>query len=388
MSFYCIDYCSMIILLSLNVNKGVDLLVSSDPSSPISWPLVCLSIVGIIVLVLLSAFFSLSETAFACMNKFRMKVKADEGDKKAKLVLKLYEKFDKTLIAVLVGNNIVAVLVSVISTVLFVSLLGHLHVDASVSSMIATITMTIIVYLFGDTIPKFIARAMPDKIALMNVRFLYAFSIVVKPFSLIFEGLTWLLNKILKTKDKPSLTEEEFSNVVESIEDEGLLEQNESDIIHASLDFADTSVKEILTPVDKIYALDINKIDHEKLNDVLLSTEYSRIPFYDASIDKIIGILHVKTYLRNYIHNHEVDIKKSLGKPYFVTTQITMNELLDGFNKAHTHIAIVLSNTKKVIGMVTMEDVLEELVGDINETNPNRMVKTKNNKRKKGEKSK
>lgn len=373
----------MIIFISLNVNKGVDVLVSSDPGSPISWPLVCLYIVGIIVLVLLSAFFSLSETAFACMNKFRMKVKADDGDKKAKLVLKLYEKFDKTLIAVLVGNNIVAVLVSVISTVLFVTLLGHVGVDASVSSMIATIVMTIIVYLFGDTIPKFIAKAVPDKVALMNARPLYFFSIIIKPFSIIFEGLTWLLNKILKTKDKPSLTEEEFSNVVESIEDEGLLEKNESDIIQASLDFSDTSVKEVLTPVDKIYALDINKIDHETLNDILLSTEYSRIPFYDGSIDKIIGVLHVKTYLRNYLHNHNVDIKKSLGQPYFVTTKITMDELLDGFNKAHTHIAIVLSNNR-VIGMVTMEDVLEELVGDINETNPNKNLNSKAKSKKGG----
>lgn len=356
--------------------------MSSDPGSPISWPLVWLSIAGIVVLVLLSAFFSLTETAFSCMNKFRMKVRADDGDKKAKLVLKLYEKFDKTLIAVLIGNNIVAVLVSVISTMLFVTTLANLQVDESVSSVIATISMTIIVYLFGDTIPKFIARAMPDRVALWNARPIYLFSIIVKPLSLIFEGLTWLLSKIFKTKEKPSLTEEEFSDVVESIENEGLLEENESEIIQASLDFSDTSVKEVLTPADKIYALDINDLTHEKLNSIILNTNYSRIPVYDKSINNIIGILHVKTYLRAYLHDSSVKIDSILGKPYFVTTKIMMDDMLDGFKKAHTHIAIVKANNGKVIGMVTMEDVLEELVGDINETNPNKVQYNKGGKSK------
>ncbi len=298
-----------------------------------------------------------------------MKVRAENGDKKAKLVLKLYEKFDKTLVTVLIGNNIVAVLVSVISTILFVMLLNEAKVDDSIASLIATIVMTIIVYLFGDTIPKFIAKAIPDKCAINCVYLLVFFYYIFRPLAYVFEGLTWLCNKIFRIKEKPSMTEEDFSDVVESIEEEGLLEKNESNIIQASLDFVDTSVKDVLTPIQKMYALDIDKLNCEKLNSILLKTNYSRIPIYQGSINNIIGVLHVKTYLKNYHHNHKVDIRKSLQKPYFVTTKIKMDDMIEGFKKSHTHIAIVRSN-EKVVGMITMEDVLEELVGNIGEPTP------------------
>ncbi len=335
-------------------------------SDPLSW----LYILLILLLLLASVFFSMTETAFAAMNQFRMKVKADEGSKTAKLVVKIYEKYDRTLIATLIGNNIVAILASVISTVLFLSLLRVHGVTDEVISIITTVVTTILFYLFGDTIPKLIAKAMPDKVAMFSSYIIYALSIMLFPVILIFQGIIWLVYKIFRFKDKPTLTRDDFTNIVESIEEEGLIEENESDIIYASFDFVDTSVKEVLTPRSKMFAIDIQGLTHERLNQHLLETNYSRIPVYRGNINNIVGILHVKTYLHKYLKNRDIAIESTLQKPYFVTTQIMMDEMIEGFKRSHTHIAIVRGSKDTVLGMVTMEDVLEELVGDINEFSP------------------
>ncbi len=333
---------------------------------PRSW----LYILFIILLLLASGFFSATETAFAAMNQFRMKVKADEGSKRAKLVVKIHEKYDRTLIATLIGNNIVAILASVISTLLFLLLLKNYGITDEISSIIATIVTTLIFYLFGDTIPKLIAKALPDKTAMFASYIIYALSLILFPVILIFQGIVWIVYKIFRFKDRPTLTRDDFTNIVESIEEEGLIEENESDIIYASFDFVDTSVKEVLTPRDKMFAIDIVGLTHEQLNKHLLETNYSRIPIYRGNINNIIGILHVKTYLHKYLKNRDISIESTLSKPYFVTTQIMMDEMIEGFKRSHTHIAIVRGSKNTVLGMVTMEDVLEELVGDINEFSP------------------
>lgn len=333
---------------------------------PRSW----LYILLIILLLIASAFFSLTETAFAAMNQFRMKVKADEGSKSAKLVVKIHEKYDRTLIATLIGNNIVAILASVISTVLFLMLLRIYGVSDEVISVIATVVTTLLFYLFGDTIPKLIAKALPDKAAMFSSYIIYGFSIILFPVIIIFQGVIWVVYKVFRFKEKPTLTRDDFTNIVESIEEEGLIEENESDIIYASFDFVDTSVKEVLTPRAKMFAIDLQGLTHEKLNQHLLETNYSRIPIYRGNINNIVGILHVKTYLHKYLKNRDIAIESTLQKPYFVTTQIMMDEMIEGFKRSHTHIAIVRGSKDTVLGMVTMEDVLEELVGDINEFSP------------------
>ena len=333
---------------------------------PRSW----LYILLIILLLVASAFFSLTETAFAAMNQFRMKVKADEGSKPAKLVVKIHEKYDRTLIATLIGNNIVAILASVISTVLFLMLLRIYGMSDEVISVITTVVTTLLFYLFGDTIPKLIAKALPDKAAMFSSYIIYGLSIILFPVIIIFQGVIWVVYKVFRFKEKPTLTRDDFTNIVESIEEEGLIEENESDIIYASFDFVDTSVKEVLTPRAKMFAIDLQGLTHEKLNQYLLETNYSRIPIYRGNINNIVGILHVKTYLHKYLKNRDIAIESTLQKPYFVTTQIMMDEMIEGFKRSHTHIAIVRGSKDTVLGMVTMEDVLEELVGDINEFSP------------------
>ena len=192
---------------------------------------------------------------------------------------------------------------------------------------------------------------------------------VLYPVTLLFELMAKGIEKAFKVKEETVFDEEDFENVVEKVSDEGILEEEQSDIIQSALEFADTNVKEVLTPRNKIYALNIRELDKEKLHEIIIKTNYSRIPIYDGSIDNIIGILHIKAYLSAYLRNPNVSIRSKLQKPYFVSSNIMIDDLFNGFKKHHTHIAIVRDKKQQVIGMVTMDDVLEELVDGIREPN-------------------
>jgi CBS domain containing-hemolysin-like protein len=187
------------------------------------------------------------------------------------------------------------------------------------------------------------------------------------PITIIFDGLSKLFDKIFKAKKDDTFTEEDFENVVEKVSDEGLLEEEQSEIIQSALDFVDTNVKEVLTPREKMFTVNIRDVNREQLENILINTNYSRIPVYDREFDNIIGILNVKIYFREISKNPNVLLRKIIQKPYFVSSSIMIDDLFNGFKKNHSHIAIVRNSKKQVIGMVTMEDVLEELVSDISE---------------------
>lgn len=321
-----------------------------------------LTYVIIVILVLFGAIFSASETALASCNRIRMKVKADDDDKMARIVCKILDKFDNMVYSLIIGNNIVSVFVSSISTLLFIKLLPE-STD-SVVTVVATVVTTAICFIFCDTLPKSIARKYPDSIAKMGSWFIYFIMIITWPLAKVFQGINFLVGKIFHIKEEPTLTEEDFSNIIDSIEEEGILEESESEIIQNSLEFGDTFVKDVLTPREKMFAINIDEITHESLNKIILETPYSRIPVYKKDIDHIIGILVVKSYLKSYFNNKKVSIKSTLTKVYFVSPSITMDELLEGFNRQKTHIAIVRDGDNKTLGMVTMEDMLDELVGE------------------------
>ena len=331
---------------------------------PLSW-LYILYVAIIIILIIFSAFCSSTETAYACLNKFKIRVQADEGNKKAKLILKTYERFDRTLIMSLLGYNISSVIISTVSAILFFQIFNGIIEDTFIS-LISTGIMTILVYIFCDMVPKMIARAMPEKVAANNVYIANGLYYILFPLIYIFNLLTKAVSKLFKTKQDNMMTEEDFTNVVEDLEKKDLIEENESDIIYASLDFTDTSVKEVLTKRNKIFYIDVKDLSKDKLNDAILSTQFTRIPVCYGSIDRIIGILHVKTYIKKYLENPNFPVLSTLQKPYYVSTKIKLDDMLEGFKKHHTHIAIVRSDDK-VVGIITMEDVLEELVGKIAE---------------------
>ena len=327
---------------------------------PLSWVIIA-------ICVLAHFFFSAGETALACANRFKMQVEADEGKRSAKLVLKVQEKYDRALITVLIGSNIVSIAASVICTALFTRTLVNYTSD--LIALLASITISLLIYIFGDALPKTIARSIPDTISKVFVYPVFGLMMIVYPITLLFELLTKGIEKAFKVKEEVEFDEEDFENVVEKVSDEGILEEEQSDIIQSALDFADTNVKEVLTPKSKIFALNIRELDREKLHEIIINTNYSRIPVYDGNIDNIIGVLHIKTYLSAYLRNPNVSIKSKLQKPYFVSSNIMIDDLFNGFKKHHTHIAIVRDKNKCVIGMVTMDDVLEELVSDISEPN-------------------
>ena len=327
---------------------------------PLSW-----LIIGVCVLA--HFFFSAGETALACANRFKMQVEADEGKKTARLVLHVCEKYDRALITVLIGSNIVAIVASAVSTILFYNMFSSSGLMDETISLISSIIISLLIYILGDALPKTIARSIPDTISKAFVYPVYWLIILLFPITIVFEQFTKLIERIFRVKEETQFDEEDFENVVEKISDEGVLEEEQSDIIQSALDFADTNVKEVLTPRDKIFALDINNLDKEKLHQIIIDTNYSRIPIYEDDFDNMIGILHIKTYLSAYLRNPNVSIRRKLQKPYFVSSNIMIDDLFNGFKKHHTHIALVRDKNKKIIGMVTMDDVLEELVSDISE---------------------
>ena len=331
-----------------------------DVPVPLSWVIIS-------VCVLAHFFFSAGETALACANRFKMQLEADDGKKTARLVLHVCEKYDRALITVLIGSNIVAILASAISTILFYNLLSSTGLVNDTISLISSIVISLLIYIIGDALPKTIARSIPDTISKLFIYPIYWLMLLLFPISFVFEKFTKLIEKIFKVKDENSFDEEDFENVVEKVSDEGIIEEEQGDIIQSALDFADTNVKEVLTPRNRIFALDIRTLDKEKLHNIILETNYSRIPIYDGNIDNIIGVLHIKTYISAYLRNPNISIRRKLQKPYFVSSNIMIDDLFNGFKKHHTHIAIVRDKNKKVIGMVTMDDVLEELVSDISE---------------------
>ena len=333
-----------------------------DPISWVKW-----LILGICILV--SFFSSTCETAIGLVNRFKFQVKADNGSRTAKIVLKICDHYDRTISTVLITHNIAAVVMSTIATIMFYFFLkDQPNLDPYVP-LIASIAVTFVVYILGDILPKTIAKKIPDTISTVFAWPLYIILLILTPISILFELFAKAIDKIFKTSQEEEFTEEDFEEAIEQTTDEGVLEEEQGDIIQSALEFEDTNVKEVLTPKDRMFALDIRGLTHEKLQNILLTTNYSRIPIFEGNFDNFIGVLNIKTYVRQYMENPKIPVRRMLTKPYFVSSKIHLDDLFNGFKRHHSHLAIVRNKDKKVIGMVTMEDVLEELVEDISEPN-------------------
>ena len=331
----------------------------------LSWILIGLCLLG-------HFFFSASETALASCNRFRMNVLAEEGNKSAKLVNKVVEKFDRALTSILIWNNIFAVGISAIATLLFYNYLAGTNLEEYVS-IISSIIFTFVVYIFADTLPKTIAKAIPDTLSLAFIYPIYWFTILIFPITIVFEKTMLLIEKMFKVKDEQTFTQEDFENVVDQIEEEGMIEEENSEIIRSAFEFIDTPLKDVITYKDKMYMLNIDDLDKEKLITIIKETTYSRIPIYKGDDNNYIGVLNVKSFVEMFLENPDQEIEEYLQNPYFVNSNIDLLDLLNGFKNSHTHLALV-KKEDQVIGMVTLEDVLEVLVEDISE--PNRIKRS------------
>ena len=312
-------------------------------------------ILSLIVLIIASAFFSASETAFTSLNRVRVKNMAASGNKRAEKVLALSEDFDKLLSGVLVGNNIVNILSASLATVLFVNLIGSNGV--SVSSAV----MTVIVLMFGEITPKTIAKQHPETVAFMLYPLLYGILKLLTPLVWIFNLWQKLLYTILKPGDDRGITEEELITIVAEAESEGDIDEHESELIRSAIEFNDLTAEEILTPRVDIVAVDVED-SLEEISRTFAESGYSRIPVYDESVDNIIGILHEKDF---YKLSNEKSVREMMSTPLCVVPTTQLSVLLKLLQKTKNHMAVVMDEYGGVSGIVTMEDILEELVGEI-----------------------
>lgn len=317
------------------------------------------SFIQIIVLGLLimgSAYFSASETAFSSMNKIRMKNMASDGNKKAKLALKLADDYDRLIAGILIGNNIVNIAASSLATVMFVQHFGNAGVT------ISTIVMTILVLIFGEISPKSIAKDSPEKFAMFSAPSMRVILTILRPVNFLFVQWKKLLSKIFKTTEDRGITEEELITIVEEAQNDGELESHESELIKNAIEFNDIEVMDIHTSRVDVVAIDI-EYSKEKIAKIFRESGYSRLPVYRDTIDNVIGVLNEKDFYR--IEESKKSIKDVISDPVFVIPSMKISELLPELQKRKSHLAIIIDEYGGTVGIVTLEDILEELVGEI-----------------------
>ncbi|MBP1581537.1 MAG: HlyC/CorC family transporter [Oscillospiraceae bacterium] len=312
------------------------------------------------VLVLLiagSAFFSASETALSTFNRVRMKNAAEEGDKKAKKVLKVADDYDKTISTILIGNNIVNIAASSLATVLFLKL------SPQNGALLSSVIMTLVVLIFGEVSPKSLAKTNADKLAAFVAPAIDLLRTVFTPLSFLLVKLTDALNSKTGGDEQPSVTEEELISIIETIEEEGVLEQAESDLVQSALEFDEIEVQEVLTHRVDMIAMDIDDPWEEQLK-LVQSEGISRFPVYEDTIDHVVGVVRAKDILLAEVAGNR-DLRKLITPIMFVHATMSISTLLSDLRRQKMQMAIVTDDYGGTLGLVTMEDCLEELVGEI-----------------------
>lgn len=316
----------------------------------------------IVCLMLFSAFFSASEMAFSSLNRIRLKNAAENGDKKAAAVLKVAESFDRVLYTVLVGNNIVNILSSSVATVLFIDLLKN----ETKGSTVATVVMTVAVLIFGECVPKSLAKEKPEKFAMAVLPLLNFFKILLWLPSTLLLGIKKLIALCFKrseSEESAQITEDEIITFVEEAELEGSIGEQESELIRSAVEFNDREAQEILTHRVDIYAVPEDASEDE-IGQLFIETGFSRLPVYRDTIDNIIGVIHHKDFY-NKVKTRKAELKSMIKPVLSVHKSIKISDLLKMLQKEKAHIAVIADDFGGTLGIVTMEDIIEELVGDI-----------------------
>ena len=327
-------------------------------------PLQIIQIVIIILLIIGSAFFSASETAFTSSSKIRLKTLAEDGNKRAEKVLALLEKFDRFISTVLIGNNIVNITSASLSTLLFVHFFGDVY-----GPTVSTIAMTLIVLTFGEVLPKSLAKNFPERMAMLFYPIIKFLSYLFFPLCIVFELLQKLFLKLFKKRnDDDVITEDELLTIIDEIEEEGKIKPYERELISSAIKFDDIEVKEIVTPRKSIIAIEEGQ-SIEEIHEIFKNSKFTRIPVYKDTIDNIIGILHEKDFYQvlmdNEINNEDFNIRDVMHPVHFFYDEQKISIVFKRFKEEKYHMAVVLDQYDGTLGLVTLEDVLEELVGEI-----------------------
>ncbi len=316
-------------------------------------------LVIILFCLVMSAYFSATETAFSTLNRIRIKNLAEDGNKRAKKVMGMVDDFDTMLSTVLVGNNIVNILSSAIATVLFIGLLKNNDLGTTVS----TVVMTIVVLLFGEISPKSIAKKYPERFAMFSAPILQFISIILFPLTKLFGLWQAMLTRIFKSGDDTGMTEDELISIIEVAEEEGDLGEAETTLIKSAIEFNDLEVGDIFTPRRDVVAVSENAAQ-EEVAEIFTESGYSRIPVYRDSIDDIVGIVYYKDFYSTAF-GKDVPLSEIMKPVLYVTRTQHINDLMKELQKKQLHMAIVMDEFGAMSGIVTLEDIIEEIVGEI-----------------------
>ena len=317
------------------------------------------SIILILCLIPFAGFFAGSETAFSFCNEARIRAMAENGSRRAKRLCRVLDDFDRTIVTLLIIINIIYITVSAIATVTVVKLM-----QSDVGSVVATLASTLLVFLFSETFPKNIARVNADKWALFAAYPISFFKILLAPLSALFTFIGESFKKLLPKKQAlPDVTEDEFEEMVENVEDEGLIEPVEKDIIKSTIHFGDILAGQIMTPAEKVVTVPLD-ISAEDLKGLLIAEKYSRIPVTDGGIDNIVGVLPSGKALYRLTSGTFLNVADLMTRPYFIRSDIPVSKVFEGMSGRRTHLAVV-AEAGKTLGIVTMEDILEEIAGEI-----------------------
>ena len=316
------------------------------------------TLIIILLCIIMSGYFSATETAFSSLNRIRIKNMADKGNKRAALVLKLSEDYDRLLSTILIGNNIVNIACASLSTLLFVRLLGE---DAGAS--VSTAVTTVIVLVFGEVSPKSIAKESPEKFSMFSAPILNFMAVLLTPLNFLFKQWKKVLSRFFHSSASQGITEEELITIVEEARQDGGIDEQEGDLLRNALEFNELKAADILTPRIDVVGVNVCA-GAEEIASVFTETGYSRLPVYQDSIDNIVGILYHKDFY-NKIYGTGKGIKDVIRPALFITRHKKISQLLQELQASNHHIAVVIDEFGGTVGIVTLEDILEELVGEI-----------------------
>lgn len=314
-------------------------------------------VILIIIFLIFSAFFSATETAFTSLNRVRLKNRANDGDKRAKETLELSLDYNKLLSTILIGNNIVNIALTATATLLFIRLYG------SYGPTISTVVTTVIVLVFGEISPKNLAKESPEKFAMFATPATRFFMVLFTPLNWLFGQLKVLLSKLFKISSDDGITEEEILTMVEEAETEGRIEADQSELIQNAIEFNELEAWDVITPRVDIVAIDVEATKKETAK-IFAETGFSRVPVYDGDLDRILGILNQKDF-HNYVDGSKETISDYIKPVIYVAGSMKAAVLLKRLQVNKSHMAIIVDEYGGTAGLVTMEDIIEELIGDI-----------------------
>ena len=321
-----------------------------------------------IILLFLSAYCSCSESAFSVANKIRIKAKADEGNKRAKKAMFILTHFDNAITTLLICNNIVNITAASIATVFSLRVwkeaLATGEITEGLLNTLCTVIATALVFMFGEMMPKSLANDRGDTMALFCAPPLRFLMKVLKPLVFVLSAFSKFASKLFRSKEEPSITEEELYNIIETAEEEGVVNEEQSDLLKSALEFTDTQVADVMTVRSDICAVDLS-MSNEQILKKLMEYNYSRVPAYIGKLDNLVGILNTRKFMMAYAKNPKFDVKPLVARPYPVRGSAKINDLLSFMRQRKIYMAVVTDEKKHIVGIVTIEDFLEELVGEI-----------------------